>query len=392
MLPSFVLSSAVAMSGERDGASAASWRRERRLRSWWRHEQQCVRMALTAAAHHSAEKVVAGETYSGLRAQKTVSEGRRPGVLKDPGPPWVEAVTVGCVAASVPPLGVPLLQGDEGVDAVALEFLDEAEAKDLVKFLLQKAFAQKEEEERRKEVAKQQEEKHEAKMLLLSDRVSHGLPLTEDEGAAWREWIVLVPSSSSSGREEEEEEEEEASTSSWCADTTLRARVPLSLFIVWCSVFPLVVDKPEMPCITAGMYQMDSSSLVVVCGSGMCNAGLAGYDTPRVMFRSGVARLWDPLHHGRYGPEGLTLRALFDSLQWHVQRWFLLVILHLVLFFSSSCRPAQMLGILAGMDQLDSFVVLMVQTEANCGVSAVAVPYGRRHFLHGRECPFFSTR
>ena len=100
------------------------------MRSWWRHEQQCVRMALTAATHHSAEKVVAGETYSGLRAQKTVSEGRRPGVLKDPGPPWVEAVTVGHVAALVPPLVVPLLQGDEGVDA-ALEFLEEAEAKDL---------------------------------------------------------------------------------------------------------------------------------------------------------------------------------------------------------------------------------------------------------------------
>ena len=64
--------------GERSGATSARRRRERRLRSWWRHEQQSVRMALTAATHHSAEKVVAGETYSGLRAQKTVSEGRRP--------------------------------------------------------------------------------------------------------------------------------------------------------------------------------------------------------------------------------------------------------------------------------------------------------------------------
>ena len=60
VLPSFVLSSAVAMSGERDGASAARRRRERRLRSWWRHECQSVRMALTAATHHSAAKVVAG--------------------------------------------------------------------------------------------------------------------------------------------------------------------------------------------------------------------------------------------------------------------------------------------------------------------------------------------
>ena len=132
MLPSFVLSSAVAMSGERDGATSTRRRRERRLRSWWRHEQQCARMALTAATHHSAEKVVAGETYSGLRAQKTVrATGARPGVLKDPGQPWVEAVTVGYVAASVPPLGVLLLQGDEGVDAAALDFLEEAEENDI---------------------------------------------------------------------------------------------------------------------------------------------------------------------------------------------------------------------------------------------------------------------
>ena len=33
---------------------------ERRLRSWCRHEQQSVRMALNAAAHHSAAKVAAG--------------------------------------------------------------------------------------------------------------------------------------------------------------------------------------------------------------------------------------------------------------------------------------------------------------------------------------------
>ena len=35
--------------------------------------------------------------------------------------------------------------------------------------------------------------------------------------------------------------------------------------------------------------------------------GLAGYDTPRVMFPSGVARPWMLC---RYGPEGLTVRAL----------------------------------------------------------------------------------
>ena len=42
--------------------------------------------------------------------------------------------------------------------------------------------------------------------------------------------------------------------------------------------------------IMAGLYSKDSSTLVVVYGSGMCNAGLAGHDVPRVMFPSGVAR------------------------------------------------------------------------------------------------------
>ena len=46
-----------------------AWRRrQRRLRSWWRHEQQSVAMA---AAHHSYDKVAAGEQYHGPRAQKT---------------------------------------------------------------------------------------------------------------------------------------------------------------------------------------------------------------------------------------------------------------------------------------------------------------------------------
>ena len=40
---------------------------------------------------------------------------------------------------------------------------------------------------------------------------------------------------------------------------------------------------------------------------------------------------------------------------------------------------------MAGMDQLDSYVELVIQTAENCGVSAVAVHYGRRHFLRGAK-------
>ena len=105
------------------GTSAAKRRRQRRLRSWWRHECQSVRMALNAAAHHSAEKVAAGEKNSGLRAQTSFSA-RRPGVLEEPETQG-GAVTDVYVAASVPSLAVPLLAGAAGevVDSSTLRFL-----------------------------------------------------------------------------------------------------------------------------------------------------------------------------------------------------------------------------------------------------------------------------
>ena len=37
------------------------------MRSWWRHEQQSIRMALGAAAHHSAQQ------YGAPRGQKTAT-------------------------------------------------------------------------------------------------------------------------------------------------------------------------------------------------------------------------------------------------------------------------------------------------------------------------------
>ena len=37
--------------------------------SWWKHEQQTVRISLSAAAHHSFDKVAAGETFNALRGQ-----------------------------------------------------------------------------------------------------------------------------------------------------------------------------------------------------------------------------------------------------------------------------------------------------------------------------------
>ena len=38
-----------------DGHGAARRRRDRRLRSWWRHEQQSIKAAVTTALHHSRD-------------------------------------------------------------------------------------------------------------------------------------------------------------------------------------------------------------------------------------------------------------------------------------------------------------------------------------------------
>ena len=65
---------------------------------------------------------------------------------------------------------------------------------------------------------------------------------------------------------------------------------------------PARVHRPAMLGIMVGLDQMDCSMLVVVYGSGMCFAGLAGYDAPRVMFPSGVAK-----------PRMLCIMAVMDQ-------------------------------------------------------------------------------
>ena len=65
------------MSGACDaGSGSARRRRERRLRSWLRHERMTVRMELAAALHHSAFKGAMFETHDAPRSQKTVNSKR----------------------------------------------------------------------------------------------------------------------------------------------------------------------------------------------------------------------------------------------------------------------------------------------------------------------------
>ena len=121
------------MMAGRDSGSAARRRRERRLRSAWRHEQLSVAMALAAAAHHSAP-----------RGQKLARAGVRPGAPEDPEPRREtehaqHAALWGPKPPSpgVPSLAIPVLAGAarEAVDRTALSYL------------LQQSLAAKKEEE-----------------------------------------------------------------------------------------------------------------------------------------------------------------------------------------------------------------------------------------------------
>ena len=77
------------MAGGDDGEGAARRRRQRRVRSWLKHERQSVAMALAEYTHHAsrsqtrarAREEVEHATHSGLRAQTTPPPGERPGLL-----------------------------------------------------------------------------------------------------------------------------------------------------------------------------------------------------------------------------------------------------------------------------------------------------------------------
>ena len=64
----------MAESSERPSGGVARRRRERRMRSWFRHEQQSIRMALATVLHHSYDKV--HTEYGAPRSQNTATRAR----------------------------------------------------------------------------------------------------------------------------------------------------------------------------------------------------------------------------------------------------------------------------------------------------------------------------
>ena len=247
---------AVAMS-DRDGGSSAWRRRERRLRSMLRHERQTVAMELAAALHHRRD--VGLGVNAGLRAQTTASSGKRPGVLTEPEPQG-GAVTVGYVAAPVPTLALSVLAGSAGeaVDDLSLRFL-------LGRSLAEKKEEEEEEEKRRKEeFDRQVEELRQAS--LARARELYGSKRKRKKRRKRR-----LPRSSvlRGGRARRRQRQ-------WRAFGSPGV-------VLHCAVFPSIVDRPEMPCIMAGMDQKDRCS-------GLYKAGIAGYDAPRAVFPSLVVR------------------------------------------------------------------------------------------------------
>ena len=111
-------------------------RRQRRMRSWWRHEQVSIAAAVATALHHSAHRG-GGVARRPTGTEESGNRETRPGVWKDPEPQLLDAV-LAYRAAGVPLLSAPML-ADTAAEAVDAR---------TVKFLFQAALKEEEEEEK----------------------------------------------------------------------------------------------------------------------------------------------------------------------------------------------------------------------------------------------------
>ena len=253
--------------------------------------------------------------------------------------PQGRAFTVGHVAAPVPLLAVPLLAGaaGEAVDSRTLGFLFE------------RSLAEKKEEE----------EQRKAEVEEL------------------RPWRALGSSTGPRGRERKRRKRRTSRTSSrslrgrarrthrqWHAcNAGFLGHVPLL------AVFPLVVDRLEMLCIMAGMIHIDSYARL---WQWHVQGWFCSDFAPCAVLSSLVGR---PMIWSRWTVMRLAVACT---------RLVLMVTLHLALLSSLVCRPT-MLGIMAGMVQMDSYALGSGMYKAGMagGNASRAVFAGMRGSLFG---------
>ena len=136
-----------------DTATAAARRRQRRLRSWLRHERMTVAMTLAEMTHHTAPRgpkmarvgeEVVHDAHEALWGQKTPPPGTQPAALREPGLQLVSE-HAGCPCSCLPSLATPSL-ADTTADVV-----DSSS----VRFLAASALKARREEEKKEEKEKQ---------------------------------------------------------------------------------------------------------------------------------------------------------------------------------------------------------------------------------------------
>ena len=178
-------------SGQFQSSGAARRRRERRLRSRLRHEQQSIRMAMATVMHHSykvhAENGAPRSQDNATRGGRWVRGARRGQGPEAPTPQ--EPGTQHCTLDdddSVPELGgsrpdrLADVRPQEGIRRHTVEQMEDCLA--VLELLGLKRMKEDEEE----------------RIERICDKIEVRIPLSSGAKAAWRRWARLEPQSSSS--------------------------------------------------------------------------------------------------------------------------------------------------------------------------------------------------
>ena len=300
------------------GHGAAWRRRERQLRAWHRHERMTVAMELATALHHSAQRVeapregVEGETNDALRRPKPPLPGKRPAPLEQAKLGQHSGIGYELVLA----LDVPVLQMvEQPVDASALAFLEEEEAK-----ALNAEFS-----------------------MLARSATSHTVRLRE---VMMRMHVLRQKGRGRKKKKRRKKKLPKASSSrSSCASHAARTRISgrSSTCPFFLAVLFGVMVLPEeyfgaFPYSAIPWFYYGYSSCVsrwfhiFPCEGGpRLQRSFLAATCP-----DGCLQARDALHHGRYGPEG---QLFGESLAVACTMLVLLVFLHLALY-SSCCSQA----------------------------------------------------